>query len=171
LRDSSNNRLNPLSFRSGTVLLSHDAVGSASKAVGYGCPLGLLHHHMEFEYLTISIGFLQGLLHWLVSVALELLIPKDNETLSARRMNRFMASCLTSLCFWILAFYNNHISWYSSYLTMLTRYASLFVKRYFFPSTFRPMSLLYIPSALFSAYLGWKAFNTEPELDDDRSKT
>lgn len=99
-------------LRVGTVLLSHDAA-SAAAAVGYGCPLGLLHHHHEFEYLSIQIGFLQGLLNWLASVALELLVPKNSETLSARRMNRFMASCLATLIFWILAFFNHHLSFYS----------------------------------------------------------
>lgn len=149
----------------GTVLLSHNEVSKAAKAVGYGSPLGLLHHHHEFEYLTIQVGFLQGLIHWLTAVGLEFIIPKDMETLSARRMNRFMASCLFTLVVWIMAFYNHHLTFYSDYLGMIRRYAVLFAGRYF--GKFRPMSLLYVPASLISIFLGWKAFNTDPELDDD----
>lgn len=92
----------------GTVLLSHGPVASAKKMIGYQCPLGLLHHHHEFEYLTIQIGFLQGLVHWLGAVAMEFCLPRPEETKSARRMNKFMASCLVTLILWIIAFYNHH---------------------------------------------------------------
>lgn len=90
----------------GTVLLSHGEQ-VAKKAIGYVAPLELLHHHHEFEYLTIQIGFLQGLFNWLVAVALEQIIPKENETKSAQRMNKCMASCIVTLCIWIQGFYNH----------------------------------------------------------------
>lgn len=90
----------------GTVLLSHGQQ-VAKKAIGYVAPLELLHHHHEFEYLTIQIGFLQGLFNWLVAVALEQIIPKENETKSAQRMNKCMAACIVTLCIWIQAFYNH----------------------------------------------------------------
>ena len=151
-----------VSTMTGTVLLSH---GEAAKAVGYTCPLGLLHHHFEFEFLTIQLGFLQGLIHWLGAVALEVVIPRDNETVSARRMNNFMASLLVTLICWIMAFYNHHLSFYSDYLGMVRRYLVLFVGRYF--CKFRPMSLLYVPSTIFSTVMGWRAFNTPSELDDE----
>lgn len=153
-----------VSTMTGTVLLSHgEAIASA--AVGYTSPLELLHHHHEFEYLTIQLGFLQGLLHWLGAVALEFLVPKNNETVSARRMNQFMASSLVTLIFWIMAFYNHHLSFYSDYLSMVKRYVALFCGRYL--RKFRPMSLLYMPASLATAFLGWRAFNSEPDLDDD----
>jgi hypothetical protein len=63
----------------GTVLLSHGEVSRSSAAVGYTAPLQLFHHHHEIEYLTICIGFLQGLLNWLAALALEVLIPKPKE--------------------------------------------------------------------------------------------
>ena len=69
----------------GTVLLSHGelaAAKSAANAVGYTAPLELLHYHHEFEYLTIQIGFLQGLLHWLGAVALEFVVPRVDESVS-----------------------------------------------------------------------------------------
>ena len=90
----------------GTVLLSHGQQ-VAKKAIGYVAPLELLHHHHEFEYLTIQIGFLQGLFNWLVAVALEQIIPKENETKSAQRMNKCMAACIVTLCIWIQGFYNH----------------------------------------------------------------
>jgi hypothetical protein len=90
----------------GTVLLSHGEQ-VAKKIAGYGAPLELLHHHHEFEYLTIQIGFLQGLFNWLVAVALEQIIPKEKETKSAQRMNKCMAACIMTLCVWIQAFYNH----------------------------------------------------------------
>lgn len=148
----------------GTVLLSHGEQ-VAAKAVGYTSPLALLHHHHEFEYLTIRIAFLQGLFHWLAAVALEMIIPKEGEGVTARKMNMFMASCLLSLILWMLAFYNHHISFYGNYGTMVMRYFALFYKRFF--ATFRPMSILYGPSVLVSAVLGWKAFRSNPELDND----
>ena len=150
----------------GTCLLSHGAQEVAKKLVGYTSPLGLLHHHHEFEYLTIEIGFLQGLLHWLGAVALEIVIPKKGERLSARKMNSFMASILVTLCLWIVAFYNNHIPFYGDYGKMLRRYVALFFSRYIF-GRFRPMSLLYAPSALISIVLGYRAFNSAPDLDED----
>ena len=90
----------------GTVLLSHGAQVT-KKMVGYVAPLELLHHHHEFEYLTIQIGFLQGLFNWLIAVALQQIIPKkEKETKSAQRMNKCMAGIVT-LCIWIQAFYNH----------------------------------------------------------------
>jgi hypothetical protein len=153
----------------GSCLLSHGPQELAKKMVGYTSPLGLLHHHHEFEYLTIDIGFLQGLFHWLGAVALEILIPKKGERLSARKMNAFMASTLVTLCMWILAFYNNHIPFYGDYGTMLRRYVVLFFQRYIF-GCFRPMSLLYVPAAAVSAVLGWRAFNSAPDLDGDEEE-
>lgn len=83
-------------------------------------------------------------------------------------MNGFMASCLVTLIFWILAFYNHHLTFYSDYMHMMLRYMDLFTARYF--GTFRPMSLLYTPSAIFSAVMGWRAFTTKPDLDGDEEE-
>jgi hypothetical protein len=146
----------------GSVLLSH---GPAKKVVGYTSPLALLLHHHEFEYLTIQIAFLQGLFNWLLAVATEIIIPKENETKSARRMNKCMASWLVTLIFWITAFYNNHLAFYSDYSSMLRRYATLFAKRYIFEWPPRPMSLLYGPSFVVSVVLALRAFQSPPEED------
>jgi len=159
-----------VSTMTGSVLLGHGPQEVAKKVVGYKAPLALLHHHHEFEYLTIQLGFLQGLLHWLAAVGLEVFLPKRGDTKSARRMNNFMASCLLSLIFWIMAFYNHHLSFYSDYAHMVKRYFILFAGRYFGflrGGEFRPMCLLYGPSFLLSAVLGWKAFDVGNRDDDD----
>lgn len=90
----------------GSALLAHGEVTTKAAEVGYTSCLGLLHHHFELNYLMIQIGFLQGLLNWLGSVVLDLFMPKDSESESAKRMNVFLASCLGSLCVWIIAFYS-----------------------------------------------------------------
>jgi len=158
----------------GSVLLGHGdvtaaaaAAKGAAKAVGYTSPLGLLRHHHEFEYLTIQITFLQGLFNWLAAVAMEIIIPKEDEGVSAKRMNAFMASCLGSLILWILAFNNHHLNFYSNYMGMIARYGVLFVRRFFGAWPPRPMMFLYGPSFVLSAVLGWRAFNSPPDLDND----
>jgi hypothetical protein len=150
----------------GTVLLSHGEV-AASAAIGYTSPLGLLHHHHEFEYLTICVAFLQGLFHWLAAVALEIIVPKPNEGLSSKRMNACLASCLATLSFWILAFYNHHLDFYGDYGGMVKRVLILFFKRYVWNWPPRVMAFFYIPSFFMSIALAWRAFNTPPELDDE----
>ena len=150
----------------GTVLLSHGEA-AASAAVGYTSPLGLLHHHHEFEYLTICVSFLQGLFHWLAAVALEVIVPKPNEGLSSKRMNACLASGLATLSFWILAFYNHHLSFYGDYFGMVKRVSFLFCKRFLWNWPPRPMAFLYVPSFFMTLVFAWKAFNTPPELDDE----
>eukprot|EP00934_Nitzschia_sp_Nitz4_P007320 Nitzschia sp. Nitz4//scaffold79_size90958//87558//90409//NITZ4_005042-RA/size90958-augustus-gene-0.180-mRNA-1//-1//CDS//3329558300//7310//frame0 len=126
----------------GSVLLGHGQQ-KAAKAIGYASPLQLLHHHHEFEYLTTQICFLQGLFHWLAAVAMELMLPKEKESIAAQRMNHCLAAWLGSLLLWMLAFYNNHLSFYSDYAAMLSRFAALFTARYLKVRPLRPMSLLY----------------------------
>jgi len=151
-----------VSTMTGSVLLGH---GPAKVAVGYTSALQLLYHHHEFEYLATQICFLQGLINWLGAVAIELIMPRESETKSARRVNMCLSSWLGSLVIWILAFYNHHLSFYSDYSHMLKRLFFLFFKRYIVE--WRPMKLLYIPSFLGSSWLTWKAFRSPPEEDDE----
>ena len=153
----------------GTVLLSFGE-RAAHEAVGYTAPLEFLHHHFEFEYLTIQIGFLQGLFNWLFGNALELLIPTEGETESGRRMSLCLASCLVTLTIWVQAFYNHHLSFYSDYAHMIKRYLELFVQRYVrcwpdHKGHNRPLALLYIPATIVSIVLAWRAFNSPADED------
>lgn len=150
-----------VSTMTGSVLLGQ---GPAKKAIGYLSPLQLLHHHHEFEFLTTQICFLQGLLHWLGAVAIDLWLPKDKETVSAKRMNKSLSLWLVTLIVWMLAFYNHHLTFYSDYGSMLKRFVLLFVKRYL---AFRPMALLYVPLSFVSGISTWKAFKSPPEDDGD----
>lgn len=68
---------------------------------------------------------------------------------------------------WMLAFYNNHLSFYSDYTAMLKRFVVLFVKDFILAKPFRPMSLLYGPSFAFASALTWRAFTSPPEEDED----
>ena len=97
---------------------------------------------------------------------MELLLPKTNETESAKRMNKCLAAWLVSLIVWMLAFYNHHLSFYSDYFAMLKRFFGLFLTRYVY-GEFRPLSLFYIPSFFYSVKLTWKAFRSPPDDDDD----
>jgi len=124
-------------------------------------------HCTRLEYLTTQICFLQGLIHWLGAVAVELLLPKSAETKSAQNMNRCLAGWLATMVIWMVAFYNHHLSFYSDYFTMLRRFTFLMVQRYVFETPIRPLSLLYIPSFLFSVRSTWKAFRSPAEQDDD----
>jgi Na+/H+ antiporter NhaA len=121
----------------------------------------------RFEFLTTQICFLQGLLNWLAAVAVDLVLPKEKETKSARRMNKCLAAWLISMIIWMLAFYNHHLSFYSDYFGMIRRWIGLFVGRYITPKPIRPLSFLYIPSFLYSIGLTWKAFRSPPEQDEE----
>ena len=82
----------------GTMLLAHGDVPAGDQAgIEYHSPMGFLRFNHEFEYLTARITFLQGLFHWLIATALEVVIPKDKEGESAKRMNQFIASSLFTI--------------------------------------------------------------------------
>jgi hypothetical protein len=120
----------------------------------------------RFEFLTTQICFLQGLFNWLGAVAIELVLPREGETKSAQRMNRCLAGWLVSMCFWMLAFYNNHLSFYSDYSSMIKRFVVLFVKDYFWQWPIRPLSLIYGPAMMIAGRLTWIAFRSPPEQDE-----
>ena len=115
----------------------------------------------RLEYLFTQISFLQGLLHWLGAVAVDMVLPKPTETASAKRMNKCLAGWLITLIISIMAFYNDHINFYSDYLSMIRRFLVLLIRKH----RFRPMSLLYVPSFIISLILTWQAF-TSPAKED-----
>lgn len=118
---------------------------AAGSKIGYTSPLGLLRHH-EFEYFTMCVSFLQGLFHWLAAVGLEIIIPKPNAGLGSKRMNSCLATCLMTLSFWILAFYNNHLTFYGDYFGMIKRLLHLFAKRFLWNCPPRLMAFFYVPT-------------------------
>ena len=71
------------------LLQSHgDSPAGEHAGIHYHSAMGFLNHNHEFEYLTSRVMFLQGLLHWLAAVALDVVIPKPREGAAARKMNQ-----------------------------------------------------------------------------------
>ena len=85
----------------GTMLLSQteddlDALVSVTKDT---TPLSFLHDNFTFEYLTARITFLQGLLNWIVAIAITHILP-SGESREMRPMNKFIGSSLILSTFW-----------------------------------------------------------------------
>lgn len=151
----------------GTLLLSHgDAVAVILKnSMNYASPMGFLMHNYEFEYLTSRIALLQGLFHWLASVALEIIIPKPRETKSTRLMNQFTASSLCMILVAMLSFLNRHLTLHGNYLKMLHRYGQVCFSHFIWP--LKPLTALLIPMGAWTIYLGFRAITTTARGDDD----
>lgn len=148
----------------GTMLLSHgDSPAGLHAGIHYHSAMGFLNHNHEFEYLTSRVMFLQGLLHWLGAVALDVIIPKEGEGAAAKKMNQFICSSLVALILIIVSFYNGHMTFYSNYSEMLARYLVVTVRRYFVRWPPRPMSLITGPAFTIAGVLGWRAFTSPPD--------
>lgn len=120
--------------------------------------LKFLQKNYEFEYLTSRITFLQGLLNWLASIALDFAIPKKGQGKALRKLNRAIASCLGSTIILILAFYNGHMNFYTNYFHMIQDWVKLTWKQYVTIKRPRPLSLFLLPSVMYSMYLLMIAF-------------
>eukprot|EP00746_Dinoflagellata_sp_MGD_P099415 gnl/MRDRNA2_/MRDRNA2_40431_c0_seq1.p1 gnl/MRDRNA2_/MRDRNA2_40431_c0~~gnl/MRDRNA2_/MRDRNA2_40431_c0_seq1.p1 ORF type:complete len:232 (+),score=30.35 gnl/MRDRNA2_/MRDRNA2_40431_c0_seq1:40-735(+) len=63
-------------------------------------PIGMLHRELEFEYLSIRIGFFQGILNWLVAMGLQMTLPlfnraeMDRMSEKARRLTQISLHCI-----------------------------------------------------------------------------
>jgi len=148
----------------GTMLLSvGDVIVETPAPIAYKSPIGFLMHNYEFEFLTARMCFLQGLFNWLASVALELLVAKPGEGRGARKMNRFISSCLLTIILGMLSFLNSHVLFYVNYGNMWRQYAIVTFQKFFCPPT--PMSFVLVPAIVGSTYLGYKAFTSKPEDD------
>lgn len=143
----------------GTMLLSQGE-GSTTKIIDmpYNSALGLLHKNYEFEYLTARISFIQGLLHWLIAVGLETILPNEQDTEMTKAMNRFLLSTLSTLMIFLVAFYNSHMTFYKNYGQMLIRYLEVLWKRIVWTSPIRPLGILGLCSLCVNVYYGKKAF-------------
>jgi hypothetical protein len=136
----------------GTMLLSRDF---SNLKVTSTTALGFLREHFEFEYLTSRLSFLQGLLNWVAGIALEYSIPRKGMGRVSVNMDRFVTFSLATLAFFLLSFYNGHMTFYDNYFQMLSRWCQVFVKRYFI--SWRPMMILYVPGCIGMVYTGIKA--------------
>jgi len=140
---------------SGTMFLSQDFSNFKTTATA---PLAFLREHFfEFEYLTSRLGFLQGLMNWLAAVAIESTIPRPTQSIEERRMNTFCATSLATLMLLLFSFYNDHMTFYSNYFEMISRWCVVASNRYLrFPKG--PLVYLYVPALMASLYTGVRAF-------------
>ena len=149
----------------GTMILSHgDVIGTLAN-FNFNSPLGFMMNNWEFEYLTSRICFLQGLFHWLASVALEQLIPKEGEGLAARRMNKFTFSALMTVMVFMLSFLNRHIKFYANYFIMWKRLVALVNESFFWP--LQPLTVVMVPMMIGTLYYAYQAFKTPSEEEED----
>jgi len=124
-----------------------------------------MYKNFELEFLTAHITFLQGLFHWLASVAFEILIPRRMEGQSTRRMNRFISSALMTIIIAMLSFLNRHVVFYENYMEMLKRCSVLWFKRFVWP--IRPLTVLFVPSLMITFFC-YRAFISPPDdVDED----
>jgi len=149
----------------GTMLLSHGDTPGTLKNLAFNSPMGFLKNNWEFEYLTGRVAFLQGLFHWLASVAMELLIPKNGEGIAARRMNKFTSSALITILVAMLSFLNRHMTFYKNYAHMLHRYTIVCFQKFIWPP--QPLTLLMLPMTLVTLVLGYRAFMTPGEVEKE----
>mmetsp|Transcript_8503 Transcript_8503/g.17648 ORF Transcript_8503/g.17648 Transcript_8503/m.17648 type:complete len:300 (-) Transcript_8503:186-1085(-) len=152
----------------GTMLLSRtlDYMDEIVPVSAETTPLAFLRSNFEFEYLTARIAFLQGLINWVVAIGICHIIPNANN--ATRKMNKFIASSLFTVVMVMMAFYNNHMTFYDNYWGMLQHWFQVTIKRYVFHYPPRPMVYLIAPSIAISIYWGFQAFfNSQDEEDDD----
>ena len=144
----------------GTMLMSRtldimDDVCPISKDT---TPLSFLQSNFEFEYLSANVTFLQGILHWMIAIALDHIIPLESETPASRRMSKFIASTLVSTCLLMLSFFNGHLTFYDNYAHMLVRWFHVTVERFVLVWPPRPLAIVLGPMLIYMCYMGWQAF-------------
>ena len=147
----------------GTMLLSrkHDQMFITNKCVT--TPLEFLKENFEFEYLTASITFLQGLMHWLAAIGLGHVLPSPGDapdTPTEAALNKFIAWGMGTLILLMISFFNNHITFYNHYGSMLMRWFFVTLHGHVFGiGTWppRPMSLVLMSTFGASLYYGYIA--------------
>ena len=98
------------------MLLSSGKVEVVSKlATDVRSATELLHQNLEFEYVAIRAGFFQGLMNWLIAIALQIfsISSKATITLKARRLGYGLACSMVAMVCVMLAFYNHHLNYYT----------------------------------------------------------
>ena len=121
-------------------------------------PMGLLQREMEFEYLAIGVGFVQGLLNWLVAIGLRFVVQRaaddghddaDDVDEESRYLFLGMALSTVSLVLFLLSFYNQHLDVRGNYFSTVSRLAVLFCHKYLTPHDLswppQPLPLLMLP--------------------------
>jgi hypothetical protein len=146
----------------GTMLLSRNAnaASTATSALGY------LRENFEFEYLTARVSFLQGILNWLGAVAVENTIPRQGEGQATMKMKQFVASSIFTLILLLLSFYNAHMTFYSNYFQLVSRWIKIASQRFLWHWPPRPLALLFVPSGILTCVLGIRALSSNNSPSD-----
>lgn len=106
---------------------------------------------------TARITFLQGILNWLGAIALGHILP-SGESIDSRVMNQFIGLSLLLLMVVMLAFYNNHMNFYSNYAGMLSRWISVCWTNFVWTWPPRPSIVFSVPLLAKIVQVGYIAF-------------
>lgn len=125
--------------------------------------VGLMHRELEFEYVIIRFGFLQGLLHWLCSVGLTLLLPHFEKSRPApeRAIARFYANAVFTLAVCSIPFYNKHLSFYGNYVALAGRFCTITMQRVFNSSFPKPFTFVSFFAGLWTCKSLFEAFRAD----------
>lgn len=162
----------------GTVLLTGGSADPGTGGQRWGAfdpvassAVGLLHREMEFEYLFISVGFVQGLLNWLVAIGLRFAVQAASDGSSivrreSRQLQIGITLSITALVLFLLSFYNQHLDVKGNYSHVVKRLCYLFFQKYLTPNDAwwppQPVPLLMLPIAAMALVAFGKAFITTP---------
>ena len=168
----------------GTVLLTGghaDLSAGGSRWAAFNpvadSPIGLLHREMEFEYLAIGVGFVQGLLNWLVAIGLRFVVQRADAandghheiSKESRYLFLGMALSTAALVLFLLSFYNQHLDVRGNYFTTVRRLAVLFCQKYLTPPDLsyppQPLPLLMLPVLAMALYCFVQSFEITPRRD------
>ena len=144
-------------------------------------PMGLLQREMEFEYLAIGVGFVQGLLNWLVAIGLRFVVQRaaddgrDDIDEESRYLFLGMALSTVALVLFLLSFYNQHLDVRGNYFTTVSRLAVLFCHKYLTPHDLswppQPLPLLMLPVLAMALYCFAQSFKCGARRDHVRADT
>lgn len=146
----------------GTMLLSITDV-NPKMDLSMTSPLGFLKNNFEFEYLTSRITFLQGLLNWLGSIALDFAVADESGSKSLKKFNKTVSVVIGTVILMIVSFYNAHINFYPNYFSMFKHWSKILFQRYLGHWPLRPMTYIIMPATIYSLKLIIESFLAEPD--------
>jgi len=162
----------------GTVLLTGGSADPGTGGQRWGSfnpvadsAMGLLHREMEFEYLFISVGFVQGLLNWLLAIGMRFAVQaaeddRDIVHIESRQLQIGITLSIAALGLFLLSFYNQHLDFKGNYLHVLGRLCYLFFQKYLTPASSwwppQPIPLLMLPIVVMALVAFGQAFVTTP---------
>jgi len=132
-------------------------------------PLSFLRTHFEFEFLTSRMCFLGGLIAWLGAIALGHVIPTNEASTSARRLNLFMSTGLASLIVLMVSFLNRHLHFYPNFWVMTRTWLTELYYRDIAHWPPPPLALVFIPLLLRTGQLAWQSLTDHDQVEAEKS--